>query len=234
MKYRRLKTITGDGTIMRYYELKDVVAYCNAFYGIKDNKAEKIEGTVGDDIELIGFSHGGDNLAKGLIFLDINPHVVYMGILEEGDAGRPNIGEVVNGYQKVIDTHYDGDEGVDGKNAYGFGVETLDNPYYLFTIVEPEGTAASEIDDEDAGEEEGGNIDPEYSWICEIKFNSNGGSEVATQYVRTRQTVTEPTDPTKSGSTFAGWYTDATLATEYDFSTPVTGNMTLYAKWTTP
>ena len=27
MKYRRLKTITGDGTIMRYYELKDTVAY---------------------------------------------------------------------------------------------------------------------------------------------------------------------------------------------------------------
>lgn len=160
MKYQRLKSIDGSGTIMRYYELADDVAYANAFYGIADGKASKIEGTA-SGFGLIGFSHGGNNLAEGLIFLDINPNVVYMGILGEEDEGRPAIGEVVNGYQKVIDTHYDGDENVSGKgtNPEEWGVERLTNPYYLFTIVQPDGDAfASEMDDAEAGEVSGVNF----------------------------------------------------------------------------
>ena len=30
---------------------------------------------------------------------------------------------------------------------------------------------------------------------------------------------------------FGGWYQDADLVQPYDFSTPVTGNLTLYARW---
>lgn len=158
MKYQRLKSIDGSGTIMRYYELAtSELAYANAFYGVTSNKASKIAGTVGEGVELIGFSHGGNRLARGLIFLDINPSIVYMGILEEGDTGRPNIGEVVNGYQKVIDTHYDGDENVSGKGTMPeeWGIERMTNPYYLFTIVQPAGTAAAAIDDTNAGEVQG-------------------------------------------------------------------------------
>ena len=159
MKYQRLKSIDGSGTIMRYYKLGDDIAYCDAFYGVTDGVAEKIEGTVGEGVQIIGFSHGGNNLAEGLLFLDINPAIVYAAFLGEGED-RPDIGDVVNGYQKVIDTHYDGDDGVDGKNDYGFGEEHLDAPYYLFTIVQPEGTEyASVIDDDDAGEVSG--INPE-------------------------------------------------------------------------
>jgi len=39
-----------------------------------------------------------------------------------------------------------------------------------------------------------------------------------------------PTHPTP-GYTFAGWYTENTFANLYDFSNPVAGNITLYAKW---
>ena len=35
-----------------------------------------------------------------------------------------------------------------------------------------------------------------------------------------------------SGFTFGGWYTDAACTTAYDFSQAVSGDMTLYAKWT--
>ena len=45
--------------------------------------------------------------------------------------------------------------------------------------------------------------------------------------------VTKPTDPQKTGYTFVGWYTDEALTTAYDFNTPVTGELTLYAKWQT-
>lgn len=151
MKYQKLKSIDGSGTIMRYYELAEgQTAYTNCFYEVASNKCSKLSGTPTG--KLIGFSHGGDRLAKNLMLLDVNPAVVYMGILEEADTGRPNIGEIVNGYQKVIDTHYDGDAGVDGKNDEGFGVEVLNNPYYLFTIVQPSGTSAT-MDDSTAGTE---------------------------------------------------------------------------------
>lgn len=164
MKYRRLKSIDGSGTIMRYYELDDgeAAVYANAFYGVEDGKATKLDGAVGEGVELIGFSHGGGNLAEGLLFLDINPAIVYMGILEDADEGRPEIGNVVFGYQKVIDTHYDGDDGVSGKgtNPEEWGVERLpDAPYYLFTIIQPEGTAFDgTLDDGEAGEISGGNF----------------------------------------------------------------------------
>ncbi len=44
--------------------------------------------------------------------------------------------------------------------------------------------------------------------------------------------VTKPEDPTKRGYTFGGWYTDEACTKAYDFATPVTKDMTLYAKWT--
>ena len=66
-----------------------------------------------------------------------------------------------------------------------------------------------------------------------VTFNSNGGSTVASQTVKYNDKAKEPTAPTKSGYTFAGWYTEEQLTTKYVFDTPVTGNITLYAKWNT-
>ena len=45
------------------------------------------------------------------------------------------------------------------------------------------------------------------------------------------ETVACPADPVCEGWTFLGWYTDTQLTQEFDFSTPVTADMTLYAKW---
>ena len=39
-------------------------------------------------------------------------------------------------------------------------------------------------------------------------------------------------DPTKTGYTFAGWYTDKDLTTPYTFDTAVEDTLALYAKWT--
>ena len=65
-----------------------------------------------------------------------------------------------------------------------------------------------------------------------VTFNAKGGSEVAPQVVESGQTATRPEpDPTKDGWTFLGWYEDSGLTKEFDFSTPVTADITLYAKW---
>lgn len=65
-----------------------------------------------------------------------------------------------------------------------------------------------------------------------VTYESNGGRTVPSQAVKYNETANKPADPTKSGYTFAGWYTEEKLTNKYDFATPVTGNITLYAKWT--
>ncbi len=64
-----------------------------------------------------------------------------------------------------------------------------------------------------------------------VVFNSNGGSVVVAEVVNYNEKVTKPTDPTREGYTFHGWYSDAELVNAYDFDTAVTNNVTLYAKW---
>ena len=65
-----------------------------------------------------------------------------------------------------------------------------------------------------------------------VTYESNGGRTVPSQAVKYNETANKPADPTKSGCTFAGWYTEEKLTNKYDFAAPVTGNITLYAKWT--
>lgn len=66
-----------------------------------------------------------------------------------------------------------------------------------------------------------------------VKFDVDGGSLVDSQIIVEGSKATEPDDPTLDDSTFDGWYTDAgTFLEAYDFATPVTADITLYAKWT--
>lgn len=69
------------------------------------------------------------------------------------------------------------------------------------------------------------------SWT--VVFNSNGGSACDTKFVATADgKLVKPADPTRDGYAFGGWYTDEACTQAYDFSTPVTADLTLYAKWT--
>lgn len=66
-----------------------------------------------------------------------------------------------------------------------------------------------------------------------VTFDTKGGTAIEPQVVIHNGTVSKPEpDPTREGYTFGGWYTDAGCTTAYGFSTPVTGGLTLYAKWT--
>ncbi|MDQ0919460.1 InlB B-repeat-containing protein [Paenibacillus sp. V4I5] len=72
-------------------------------------------------------------------------------------------------------------------------------------------------------------------WIvnsCTVSFVSNGGSPVSVQTATYGSTTTKPSDSTKTGYTFAGWFTDIDLSVEFSFTTAITGDTTLYAKWT--
>ena len=79
--------------------------------------------------------------------------------------------------------------------------------------------------DDGGGGSDGGNGD------ITVTFNSNGGSTVSFQTITHGGIATRPTNPTRSGFIFGSWYSDAGLTTIYNFSAPVTSNITLYAKW---
>ncbi len=62
-----------------------------------------------------------------------------------------------------------------------------------------------------------------------VSFNSNGGSAVNSQTVNYGFMAIKPSpDPTRTGYIFAQWELNGTA---YNFSTPVTHNITLTAKW---
>ncbi|WP_180339386.1 InlB B-repeat-containing protein, partial [Peptoniphilus catoniae] len=65
-----------------------------------------------------------------------------------------------------------------------------------------------------------------------VTFNTNGGSAVSAQTIKTGEHAQKPEDPTKDGYTFAGWYKDAGLTTPFNFATEtINADITLYAKW---
>ena len=61
-----------------------------------------------------------------------------------------------------------------------------------------------------------------------VTFDANGGSEVSSQKIESGKTATSP-NSTKTGYYLSGWYNGKTL---FDFSTPITRDLTLKAKWT--
>lgn len=64
-----------------------------------------------------------------------------------------------------------------------------------------------------------------------VSFDSNGGSSVTSQSVKKGKTAVMPANPQKDEMVFAGWYLDQEFNTLYDFSSPVSKKITLYAKW---
>ena len=75
----------------------------------------------------------------------------------------------------------------------------------------------------------GGTFKNGVSGAWTVTFDTDGGTAVPNQkYVNTP--VTAPT-VSRAGYTLVGWYTDEACTAAYDFTKPVTDNITLYAKW---
>jgi uncharacterized repeat protein (TIGR02543 family) len=64
-----------------------------------------------------------------------------------------------------------------------------------------------------------------------ISFDTNGGSSISNIVQGYETSVIAPTDPTKTGYTFGGWYTESTLENAFTFDTMPLNGVTLFAKW---
>lgn len=64
-----------------------------------------------------------------------------------------------------------------------------------------------------------------------ITFESNGGSYVEPMFFAANTTAQKPSDPTRPGFAFGGWFTDAALTSVANFA-QIKKSTKLYAKWT--
>jgi uncharacterized repeat protein (TIGR02543 family) len=65
-----------------------------------------------------------------------------------------------------------------------------------------------------------------------VTFDSDGGTEIENQNIDYKNLVSKPTDPTKEGYTFGGWYVESECKNEWYFDTDtVVKDITLYAYW---
>ena len=67
-----------------------------------------------------------------------------------------------------------------------------------------------------------------------VYFNTCGGTMTGPVEVlhKLNTPIAKPSDPTKAGYTFTGWYTDSALTQAWNFDDWVTGELNLYAGWT--
>ena len=81
---------------------------------------------------------------------------------------------------------------------------------------------------------DGSEIDAGYVGVkFTVAFETNGANAIPLQNVKAGELIEKPFNPIKEGFVFAGWYTDISCNTLYNFSSPILKNITLYAKWDT-
>ena len=69
-------------------------------------------------------------------------------------------------------------------------------------------------------------------WEAQVTFELENGEAAVKQRVDEGAAAAKPSDPAKTGYTFAEWYTDPQGTTPWNFADPLTGHTTLYAGWT--
>ena len=89
----------------------------------------------------------------------------------------------------------------------------------------------------DAGQSISGisaNIELFAIWNIGVTFNYKGHGTNTTSIIEAGTKVTKPSDPSVTGYTFGGWFTDSscTEGNEFNFNNNVSAPTTVYAKWT--
>ena len=85
----------------------------------------------------------------------------------------------------------------------------------------------SDSPEETSAKISGGTFNGGVMGACTVTFQSEGGSEVASQ-IRANTPADQPADPTKEGYTFIGWYNGEE---KWNFADTVATDLTLTAKW---
>ena len=64
-----------------------------------------------------------------------------------------------------------------------------------------------------------------------VAFHGATSSDVFTKYISSGNLIEKPEDPVKEGETFDGWYEDEACTVKFDFTKPVTGDISLFSNF---
>jgi uncharacterized repeat protein (TIGR02543 family) len=153
-------------------------------------------------------------------------------------AGNP-IEEVTNSYGFPVGSTFGTPNApVDASPKAVSGYVLLTDPAKLADFATDQGVDASQVLATDAAIPFPTSGKTEVYYVYEKLFTitfDNLGADTATpidQIVIEQTTIVKPTDPTKAGYTFDHWYISGGNEDEpFDFTTPITSNITLCAKW---
>lgn len=177
-----------------------------------------------------GYAGGGLYSVRNLTIRD-NVTVSGCTASEESDAMSIGGGDANNSPTEIIGGTFDGSVTNGGTISGG----AFTGPVWNNGIISGgtfNGKVTNKNDISDSPEEtsakiSGGTFNGGVMGACTVTFQSEGGSEVASQ-IRANTPADRPADPTKEGYTFIGWYNGES---EWNFETPVTADLTLTAKW---
>ena len=186
-----------------------------------------------------GYAGGGLYSVRNLTIRD-NVTVSGCTASEESDAMSIGGGDANNSPTEIIGGTFDGSVTNGGTISGGaftgpvWNNGIISGGQFTGSVVNrgtiTNGTFGGEVTNESGrsfGVISGGTFNGEVIGAYTVTFQSEGGSEVASQ-IRANTPATQPDNPTKEGHTFIGWYSGES---EWDFETPVTADLTLTAKW---
>ena len=177
-----------------------------------------------------GYAGGGLYSVRNLTIRD---NVTVSGCTASEESGAMSIGggDANNSPTEIIGGTFDGSVTNGGTISGG----AFTGPVWNNGIISGgtfNGKVTNKNDISDSPEEtpakiSGGTFNGEVIGAYTVTFQSEGGSEVASQ-IRANAPAARPADPTKEGHTFIGWYNGES---EWNFEIPVTEKLTLTAKW---
>ena len=226
-----ITNVTVSGSVITYKEDSTATVTHNPVHHMGSSTNIVVELLITDMSKLGEISTPkatiGDGEKKQLAAQKITP-VSVVDIHYEGEPGFDQITLTVSDLissGEIIGFHVD-ESGVDtsevttqgGNHVVKFTDLTSASPFGIGVISDgPQPVYSS-----------GGNMDNAYR----VLFNDGSTTLSVQTDLSSGDKLTKPETPVKDGYTFAGWYKDSACTQAWDFETGISGDMTLYAKWT--
>ena len=212
-------------------ERLDITDMSGTLLEVTDGTSARIDGTKitagfsGQTLVHAAFDLGGNESLDDGIVVEVSDTALIFDSLDEAlrEAKQiENTGYTDDSWNNLLDA-INGAEQI--KSTPGITQRDIDN---AATAISNAVAGLKTKDSGSGGSHGAGGIGiPHYT----VSFNTNGGSTVESQKVKSGNKLTVPKNPSRNGYTFDGWYSDKQLINVYDFNTEVSKSFTLYAKW---
>ena len=190
--------------------------------------------TDSGSLQVVSEGITGEVLNEGVILGDFDGKVINFGTISKGNYN----GEVVNQGGEITDGEFRGEVINSGVISGGiFTAKVTNSEGCKITSGEFYGEVINQGEIIDANFYDavtGSGEIPDNLYVTVTFVDSDGGNPVDSQRLLRGQKAQRPATPTKDGYTFIGWYNNGKHypgPSEWAFSTPVTSDLTLAAKW---